>query len=188
MGALHELPEDVLAMILCKLAWQDTPALFRATFACKALESAAKNLPNFWKTAFLFPSVLGNACGKEFKEFEVKVEAFGGYKQLLEARAVNVTLRKKDDCVCSETNDAWDVEETSDQEDTRGEQTQSPGSTSSIGPGKALQTSPGFKESALVMIYLESRPVAYGVFDPWQAAHRELFNRFVLRPLIARTV
>lgn len=80
MGALQELPRDVLLDVLHKLAEQDTLALLRATFDFKALrETGAEAAPDLWKTAFLSLSVSSDFSGsEEFEGFENEVEALGG--------------------------------------------------------------------------------------------------------------
>lgn len=93
MGALQELPQDVLVIILFKLARQDTSALLRATFACKELDIAAEQDHEIWRKAFLSPSVSSEFCEKELKCFDAKIQDVGGYKRMLASRAASLARR-----------------------------------------------------------------------------------------------
>lgn len=185
MGALQELPVDVLCIILCKLARQDPVSLLRAIFAFKAFDNAAQNDPDIWRTAFLFPSVSSDFYVEELECFEAGVAILGGYRQLRVARAANATVRQKQDPICPGTN-GWSEEgEASEKADERIEQKQSPNTFggSSIVPEGVLQSE--FRERALILVRVEGVPVAYKVFSLWEVALAVKADRFILRTLVA---
>ncbi|GAQ84303.1 hypothetical protein KFL_001840020 [Klebsormidium nitens] len=146
MGGLQDLPSDVLLIILYKLASRQGPrTLLIATFACKALETAAESVPGFWKAAFLFPAVLNDFCKDDFEAFEAEVEALGGYKRLLAAGAANFGPFKRSEREASNSL--------------------SKSCTSAI-PKAALK--PGIAGSVLALLCLKTKPVAFGILNPWE--------------------
>lgn len=100
---MEHLPNEVLVLILDKLAWQDTPSSLRATWACKTLYIAGKEASHIWKRAFLTPLTTAfenvpklpseELCKLE-EDFDAEVEALGGFKLLL-AAALGHAIRVK---------------------------------------------------------------------------------------------
>lgn len=81
-AAMNALPEDVVVVILRKLAEQDPISLLQASTACKSLLKVSSIV---WREAFLAPfDVDENALGLEESQSQVedKVASLGEYKRL----------------------------------------------------------------------------------------------------------
>lgn len=89
----HELPGDLILIVLRKLALQDPLSFVRATCACKTFQKEAEDDSNSWFKALFKPEDIGEGVSKldrRFQErnpgFEAAIEQLGGYKQLVKAR------------------------------------------------------------------------------------------------------
>lgn len=176
MGPVQELSSDVLLLIFCKLAKQDTLALLRARFACKAFLAAAENHPHFWKTAFLSPLKSDDVCDEELEGFETEVEALGGYKQLLAARVASLMHRKN-------REQSALAGEQSHQKAPQSEQSQGLEKSGMTADPKS-DSEPGFTGRALALVRLNGRPVAFEVLNPCEPALEHSSNCSHLRPLV----
>lgn len=81
---MESLPNDVVLVVLHKLAIQDPRSLLRATCACKMFHREAENNRVIWKDAFFGrDSSSGDHCKDE--SIEAEILAVGGYEQLVKA-------------------------------------------------------------------------------------------------------
>lgn len=161
MGALQELPRDVLLIILFKLARQDAVALVHASSACRALRAAAENDPHLWQTTFLFPAVSSDFCKNELEGFKAEVESLGGYKRLLAARAATSMYREKRE------QTALEGEQSEQAKPKQKERTQR-FNTSGFAKRLDLESESepcNTQGSALVLLRLKGMPVAYRAFS-----------------------
>lgn len=178
MGALQALPGDVLLIILYELATQDILAFMRATFACKELKSAAESSPDLWKSAFLFPSISNEGFDTIRSEgFDAQVEALGGYKQLLTARAASLAHRKT--LLLERAFAHQESEQTHHQSVDQGLSPPSPVPISTL-------LSEGFTadSSILVVVRFDEAPVAYRDFSLWELVPPVYSKVSYLRPLL----
>ncbi|GAQ91656.1 hypothetical protein KFL_008270010 [Klebsormidium nitens] len=85
-AAMESLPNDVVSVVLHKLAVQDPRSLLRATFACEAFHREAESNRGIWKDAFFGGD--SNSAGDYCKDEKVEAEilALGGYEQMVKAR------------------------------------------------------------------------------------------------------
>lgn len=88
---MEGLPDDVILIILRKLALQDPSSLLQATKACKSFSQTAEENVGLWKEAFS-NIVLGDHSKDE--RIEAHLISVGGYKRLIEARWDNCTDSK----------------------------------------------------------------------------------------------
>ncbi|GAQ77911.1 hypothetical protein KFL_000050470 [Klebsormidium nitens] len=85
-SALHELPLDVLAIILSKLAVQDPPSFIDATYACRTFQNIASDEQlSLWKKMFHEREQFPAECS-EAKAFEDAIKGFSGYRNLVIVR------------------------------------------------------------------------------------------------------
>lgn len=80
-----QLPDDLFALVLTKLALQDPGALLAASCACKAFRFAASSKSPLWKQAF-YGCLQEPRENPEEEALQTVVRRFGGYKHLVRAR------------------------------------------------------------------------------------------------------
>jgi hypothetical protein len=83
--SIMDLPEDVVFIILRKLASQDPLALLEAACVCKSFYAVTTQHPGLWKVAF-YGAVLPLNEKPRDKALEEEVESFGEFKKLVKAR------------------------------------------------------------------------------------------------------
>ncbi|GAQ84614.1 hypothetical protein KFL_001970145 [Klebsormidium nitens] len=89
---MENLPNDVLLIVVRKLAAQDPVSLLRATCSCKHLLRVTEGNRVVWKEAFLgsAPTEQNTEVRDAYvtcAELDVEVDSLGGYKQLALIRA-----------------------------------------------------------------------------------------------------
>lgn len=82
---LTELPNDVLSLLVSKLAVQDTRSLVAATCACKAIQRLASRDSSVWKQAFYGVAEPPQETA-ETRRFEEAIAWFGGLRRLVTGR------------------------------------------------------------------------------------------------------
>lgn len=81
---MEGIPEDVVTVLLHKLANQDPLSLVRATCALASFYRAAKGTPSIWKEAFY--GVAGKQLQENCSRLDAEVEVLGGFKTLITSR------------------------------------------------------------------------------------------------------
>ncbi|GAQ90300.1 hypothetical protein KFL_006240030 [Klebsormidium nitens] len=85
-GPCDSLPDEVLLLILCRLAVQDPPSLLAATVASRTFDRLAPPQSALWKHVF-YKEVQASPPYDSFeaRALEKEIEDFGGYKSLFVA-------------------------------------------------------------------------------------------------------
>lgn len=87
-AGMERLPDELLLVILHKLAALDPLSLLRISCALAPFYRVAAENPDLWKEAFCGSTneVGESIFPKQFLNFDAEVQALGGYKRLLMAR------------------------------------------------------------------------------------------------------
>lgn len=106
---MERLPDDVLLLVLNKLATQHLPSLLVTTSADKLLASLVAVNPSVWEEAFFGPRLCqdGKAFfyGKQRAQLDARLKALGfldhlqSYKELVQGRWKRETYLMEDDCL-----------------------------------------------------------------------------------------
>jgi hypothetical protein len=80
------LPDDLIVNVHSKLASQDPLSWLRSQCACKGFHKVALQNPHLWEVAFYGSLNLPLSSELRIQRLKATVEAFGGYKKVVQAR------------------------------------------------------------------------------------------------------